>query len=127
MDKNTVRKQTSEEADEVDRPLAEIRSTFAGRPDELIPMLQVGAGETLPDPEEIRGRLDRELNNVADRLLDWSPAELQFFDRLHDEGVIDAAALTGDPGLEVRVRKQQMLLWKAQNVRNFRGRTKSRL
>jgi NADH-quinone oxidoreductase subunit E len=40
MIKSTLRKRRSEPAEE-DGPLAEIRKTFAGRPDELIPMLQV--------------------------------------------------------------------------------------
>ncbi len=89
---------------------------------QLIPMLQVGADQTAPDPEELRDRLARELNNVADRLIDWSPAERHFLDRLHDEGVVDAVILSGDPTLQGRIRTQPMLLWKAQNIRNFRER-----
>ncbi|MCK5378953.1 MAG: hypothetical protein KAJ78_06085 [Acidobacteria bacterium] len=89
---------------------------------QLIPMLQVGADQTAPDPEELRDRLARELNNVADRLIDWSPSERHFLDRLHDDGVVDAVILSGDPTLQGRIRTQPMLLWKAQNIRNFRER-----
>ncbi len=89
---------------------------------QLIPMLQVGAGETALSPEELRGRLVRELNNVADRLIDWSPSERHFLDRLHDEGVVDSVILSSDPALQERIQTQPMLLWKAQNVRDFRGR-----
>ncbi|MFC1482523.1 NADH-quinone oxidoreductase subunit NuoE [Myxococcota bacterium] len=41
MDKNTMAMQRSEEDVELNRPLSEIRKTFIGRPEELIPMLQV--------------------------------------------------------------------------------------
>ncbi len=89
---------------------------------QLLPMLQVGADETVSDPEEIRDRLVRELKNVAERLIDWSPSERHFLDRLHDEGEVDALILSSDPALRERIQTQPMLLWKAQNVRNFRGR-----
>ena len=54
------------------------------------------------------------------RLLDWSAAERRFLDRLHDEGVVDAEALHGDPDVQDRIRSQPMLQWKALNVRKFR-------
>ena len=77
----------------------------------------------MPDTEELRRRLVRELKNVADRLINWSPAERCFLDRLHDEGVVDGVTLTSDPALQERIRTQPMLLWKAKNVRNFRRGT----
>ena len=61
---------------------------------------------------------------MADRLIDWSPAELHFLDRLHDKGVVDATPLTGDRILQERIRTQPMLLWKAHNVREYQGRKK---
>jgi len=87
---------------------------------QLIPMLQQVENGCVPDPEELRARIGRQLDGAAERLLDWSSAEGRFLDRLHDEGVVDAEALHADPPVQERIRTQPMLLWKAQNVRNFR-------
>ena len=57
--------------------------------------------------------------SAAGGRLDWSTSERRFLDRLHDEGVVDAEALHADSAVQERIRTQPMLLWKAQNVRNF--------
>jgi predicted nucleotidyltransferase component of viral defense system len=89
---------------------------------QLIPMLQQGGNRSAPHPQELREQIGRELEGAVDRLLDWSLAERRFLDRLHDDGVVDAEALhTGKVVLE-RIRNQPMLLWKAQNVREYGGR-----
>lgn len=90
---------------------------------QLIPMLQHGGGRPAPDPEELCGQIGRELEGVSNRLLDWSPDERRFLDRLHDDGVVEAEALHTDPVVLKRIRTQPMLLWKAQNVRQHNRRT----
>ena len=87
---------------------------------QLIPMLRQEADGSVPDPEELRTWIGRRLEGAVKRLLDWSISERRFLDRLHDEGVVDAEALHADPAMQERIRTQPMLLWKAQNVRNFR-------
>jgi len=87
---------------------------------QLIPVLQQGGNGSVPDPEELRAWIDRRLEGAVNRLLDWSAAERRFLDRLHDEGIVDAEVLHADPVIQERIRSQPMLLWKAQNVRNFR-------
>jgi len=90
---------------------------------QLIPMLRQGGNGSAPDPEELREEIGRELGGAVERLLDWSPSERCFLDRLHDEGVVDAEALHTDLVVLERIRTQPMLLWKAQNVRQHRRRT----
>ena len=89
---------------------------------QLIPMLQQGGNRLLPDPEELLRLIGLELEGAVERLLDWTPAESCFLDRLHDDGVIEAEALHTDPVVLERIRTQPMLLWKAQNVREYRGK-----
>jgi len=89
---------------------------------QLLPMLRPRAGGSTPDPDELRNRLAHQLGPAVSRLLDWSEAERRFLDRLHEEGVVDAEALHGDPGVQDRIRAQPMLQWKALNVREFRQR-----
>jgi hypothetical protein len=90
---------------------------------QLIPMLQQGGNRPAPDPEELREEIGRELEGAVGRLLDWSPAERRFLDRLHDDGVVDVEALHTDATVQERIRTQPMLLWKAQNVREHGGRS----
>jgi hypothetical protein len=66
--------------------------------------------------------MTRTLGPVRDSLLTWSGDERRFLDRLLDEGEIDAALLSADETIQDRVVAQPMLRWKAQNVREFRGR-----
>ncbi len=87
---------------------------------QLIPLLQQGGSRSAPEPEELRARIGRWLEGATERLLEWTPAERRFLDRLHDEGEVDAEALHADPAVRERIRAQPMLRWKAQNVRSFR-------
>lgn len=83
---------------------------------QLLPMLQQNS-PLAQDIEALRESLSEKLTGVAGRLLNWSPAEREFLDRLHDEGAVDADALHADPEVQRRIEAQPMLLWKAQNVR----------
>jgi hypothetical protein len=46
----------------------------------------------------------------------------EFLDKLMDHGEIDPSLLTDDPELADRINVHPGLLWKATNVRSFRGR-----
>jgi predicted nucleotidyltransferase component of viral defense system len=84
---------------------------------QLIPVMQEDLEAPPLDPLAQCERLKRQLQGVAARLLNWSPAERAFLDRLHDKGEVDATLLHSDPAMQQRIRTQPLLLWKAQNVR----------
>lgn len=87
---------------------------------QLIPILQQGVEASFLDPQTQCKRLEQELQGVAARLLNWSAAEREFLDRLHDRGVVQASLLHQSPEVQERILAQPMLLWKAQNVRRHR-------
>jgi len=90
---------------------------------ELEPMLRRSEQGTAPNCDELVAWMTRTLGPVRDSLLTWSGDERRFLDRLLDEGEIDAALLSADETIQDRVVAQPMLRWKAQNVREFRGRS----
>jgi hypothetical protein len=54
-------------------------------------------------------------------LLAWSTRESRFLDLLLDRGEIVAEALHDEPDVQERIRRQPMIKWKAQHVRERRG------
>jgi hypothetical protein len=90
---------------------------------ELEPMLRRTAEGGVPDCDELMEWIDGKLQPAREVLLAWSQDERRFLDRLLDEGEIEPERLHPDPNVQERVRMQPMLRWKAQNVREHRGRT----
>ena len=90
---------------------------------ELEPMLRRTAEGGVPDCDELMEWIDGKLRPARESLLAWSQDERRFLDRLLDEGEIEPERLHPDPTVQQRVRMQPMLRWKAQNVREHRGRT----
>jgi hypothetical protein len=74
------------------------------------------------DPGQLAGRLNEVCAGATERLLAWNEREREFIDRLSDRGEIVAELITDDPGLQLLVREQPLLQWKALNVREFRKR-----
>jgi hypothetical protein len=89
---------------------------------QLLPMLRQGGEGPALNAEDLHARLSNGLEGVMERLLRWSDDERRFLDRLHDEGVVEAELLHSDPEMQARICSQPMLLWKALNVREHRGR-----
>jgi hypothetical protein len=54
-------------------------------------------------------------------ILPFTDAERAFLDRLLDHGHVEPSLLTDDPALADRILRHPALLWKAQNVREFKG------
>lgn len=54
-------------------------------------------------------------------LLSWSAGERRFLEGLFEDGELLAEALHDDPAVQGRIRRQPMLNWKAQHVREHRG------
>ncbi len=90
---------------------------------ELEPMLRRTAEGGVPDCDELMKWIDGKLQPAREALLAWSQDERRVLDRLLDEGEIEPERLHPDPTVQERVRMQPMLRWKAQNVREHRGRT----
>jgi hypothetical protein len=67
-------------------------------------------------------RLNEVCTAATERLLAWSEREREFIDRLSDRGEIVAELISDEPVLQVLVREQPLLQWKALNVRKFRSR-----
>jgi hypothetical protein len=53
-------------------------------------------------------------------LLPFKPYEIEFLTFLNDQGEITPELLTKDAGLQEIIQKHPGLLWKAQNVRQFK-------
>jgi hypothetical protein len=89
---------------------------------ELEPLLRRSAEGQAPDCDDLLARIVGTLQPVRESLLAWSAGERTFLDRLLDEGDIAPEHLHADRAVQDRVRMQPMLRWKAQNVREHRGR-----
>lgn len=55
-------------------------------------------------------------------LLPFNENEMIFFNKLLDDGEIDPLLLTADENLQKRISMHPGLLWKAQNVKNFKAK-----
>lgn len=88
---------------------------------ELEPMLRRTDTGAAPDLEALQRWMIDSLRPATESLLQWSESERDFLDRLLDEGVIEASLLHADRTVQQRVLAQPMLLWKAQNVRQYRA------
>ena len=67
-------------------------------------------------------RMVNECREALSAVLPISEAERVFLDALLDEGRIEPSLLTDDESLQDRIRRQPLLEWKAQNVRQHRAR-----
>ena len=88
---------------------------------QLVPTLRP---ETLGDatvPIEWARTLNDECRDALRVVLPFTEAEIEFLDRLLDNGEIVPALLTNDPTLGERIAAQPMLAWKALNVRRHKG------
>lgn len=90
---------------------------------ELLPLLRRGTSGAAADHDRVMAWIQDKLLRIGEALLAWSEGERRFLDTLLDHGEIDAAKLHPDPEVQELVRKQPMLRWKAQNVREHRRRS----
>jgi len=98
-------------ADDVRFDTAEIR-------DSLVPVLR---SEVLADVSSWAARLAEDCRKGLGSLLPFSDTEMEFLNRILDEGKIEPEFLTADEEMAERIRQHPMLHWKAQNVRKFKG------
>ncbi len=107
------------DAREVRPPAAEVPEALIAR--DLDPLLRRRTQGSLPTPAELREWIVTQIGTAAGRLLAWSDGEQRFLDALLDRGEIAAEALHEDTDVQDRIRRQPMLQWKAQHVRERRG------
>ncbi len=87
----------------------------------LVPMLRA---DVAPSHREVEGwtkRLVADCKDLLSSLLPLEPHEQEFLEELNDRGQILPTLLTDDPRLRKLVQGHPGLLWKAVNVRRYRG------
>ena len=87
----------------------------------LEPLLRRERSGAHPTVRALREWIVETVEPALAPLLAWSDRESQFLDLITDTGEIAAEVLVDDPELRDRIRRQPMLNWKAQHVRERRG------
>jgi len=87
---------------------------------ELDPLLRRDRQGIHPTSNGLRDWIAQTVGPALAPLLAWSTRERRFLDRLLDDGEVIAEALHDDSNVQERIRRQPMLNWKAQHVRERR-------
>ena len=88
---------------------------------QLLPTLHRGALPRVDDASTYGAMLVEACRRGLGAVLPLRAAEVDFLDRLLDEGTVEPALLTTDPDLQNRIGSQPLLAWKASNVRRHKG------
>jgi len=89
---------------------------------QLIPVLRTDLAPERTDIESWSRKLVEDCRVFLGTLLPLKPQEIEFLRRLNEQGEIDPALLTDDEAMQETLRRHPGLLWKAQNVRQYRRR-----
>ena len=89
---------------------------------DLDPLLRRDRLGIHPGVNALRDWIEQEVAPALEPLLDWSSRESRFLDLLMDDGEVVAEALHDDSEVQERIRRQPMLNWKAQHVRQRGGK-----
>lgn len=89
--------------------------------DMLIPVLRANHLESVDNVEAWAEQMVKETQTTLGAVLPFTDAEREFLDRILDHGQIEPSLLTDDNEMASRLKLHPGLLWKAQNVREFRG------
>lgn len=101
--------------------LADIEPAVRDLETYLLPVLHKGSSDvTEAAPAGWCNRILAECREALSAVLPLRKNERRFLDRLMDAWQIEPEHLTADAELIDRIRRQPMLLWKAQNVQRFR-------
>jgi predicted nucleotidyltransferase component of viral defense system len=91
---------------------------------QLVPMLR---GEDAPGPRDLARwseSLGSECRELLSAVLPFESHELEFLTRLNERGEIAPELITDEAELQSVIRSHPGLLWKAINVREYRGRSR---
>jgi predicted nucleotidyltransferase component of viral defense system len=91
----------------------ELRST-------LVPVLRTDHLAALDAPDQWAALMVEETRAALSAVLPFTASEREFLNRILDCGEIEPSLLTDDAELADRISRHPALLWKAQNVRDFR-------
>jgi hypothetical protein len=87
---------------------------------QLLPVLHANLA---PDKKDIKSwckKLETDCRELIARLLPLRPSDMEFLTLLNDRGEIAPELLTGDSQMQRILHSHPGLLWKAQNVREYR-------
>ena len=87
---------------------------------DLDPLLRRDRAGTHPTSNALREWIAETVGPAVDPLLSWSIGERRFLEGLLEDGEVIAEALHDDSDVQDRIRRQPMLNWKAQHVRQHR-------
>jgi hypothetical protein len=87
---------------------------------DLDPLLRRDRTGTHPTSNALRTWIAETVGPAVEPLLSWSLGERRFLERLLEDGEVVAEALHDDSDVQDRIRRQPMLNWKAQHVREHR-------
>jgi hypothetical protein len=87
---------------------------------QLVPMLRADLVPGRADIGIWTKKLIEECRGFMAGLLPFKPHEVEFLTFLNDQGEITPELLTTDAGMQETLRKHPGLLWKAQNVRQYK-------
>ena len=88
---------------------------------QLIPTLNRRVVKGLEDISEFGRRLMAECRESLSAVLPFTNDEMEFFNLLLDDGVIEPRLLTTDSEMQYKLSNQPMLQWKALNVIRYQG------
>jgi len=86
---------------------------------QLVPTLNRLVVKDLEDIREFGRRLVAECRESLSVVLPFTSDEMEFFNLLLDDGVIEPRLLTTDSEMQYKLSNQPMLQWKALNVAQF--------
>lgn len=86
---------------------------------QLLPLLRAESFRDEKRPDEYGRRLVEKCRKALEVVLPLSGPEMEFLDRLLDEGDIQSSLLTSDQALQERINRHPLLEWKALNVRQY--------
>lgn len=89
---------------------------------ELLPVLRAADAEQLAKPATWARTLVDECRQGLSMVLPLADPEREFLDRILDHGEVAPSLLTNDLDMAHRIASHPMLQWKAQNVRQHKGR-----
>jgi predicted nucleotidyltransferase component of viral defense system len=90
--------------------------------DRLLPLLREDIISTIKQTRDWGNLLVQECRSLLDVVLPFKDTELEFLDRLLEQGEVVPSLLTSDETLAERIKRHPSLEWKALNIRQFKQR-----
>lgn len=87
----------------------------------LFPALPVETIKSISDVTEWTERIIRECQDKLDIILPFTDSEVEFLNKINDEGNIEPELLASDEKIREIIRSHPGLLWKALNVQKHKG------